>query len=34
LLGLIIDPARAAVLVEIVNGERPPFEHHPPGGTA
>jgi hypothetical protein len=27
LLGLFIDPARAAVLVEIANGERPPFEH-------
>jgi hypothetical protein len=27
LLGLCIDPARAAVLVEIANGDRPPFEH-------
>lgn len=27
LLGLIIDPARATVLVQIANGEIPPFRH-------
>jgi hypothetical protein len=27
-LGVIFDPARAAALIEILNGERPPF-----GGT-
>ena len=29
LLGLIIDPARAALLVLIVNGESPPLQHYP-----